>query len=126
MRKCFQLIGGGHLKFWTVEVVGNHYLATFGRIGTDGQTQVKTFSSDREALEKAEAMINEKTRKGYREVKSDMHPGAKQTLVASLAGTAPAPIPPPLPRRPPPVTVATPPPEEPPTPGPRRIVPCPS
>jgi predicted DNA-binding WGR domain protein len=49
VRKCFQLIEGNHYKFWTVEVVGNHYLATFGRIGTQGQTQVKTFGTEFEA-----------------------------------------------------------------------------
>jgi predicted DNA-binding WGR domain protein len=90
MRQCFQLIGAGHNKFWTVEVVGKHYLATFGKIGTHGQTQVKTFGTAREAMDKADAMIDEKTRKGYRRVGNDAHPGAQRALLTSLA-EAPAP-----------------------------------
>lgn len=88
MRKCFQLIGGSHYKFWTVEVYDNHYLATFGRIGTEGQTQVKTFSTNGQALAKALDMIDEKTNKGYRAVGQGEHPGAKPQLLALLSGKA--------------------------------------
>ena len=85
-RDCYELVDGIHSKFWTVEVVGNHYLATFGRIGTQGQTQVKTFSSSFDAKCKANDMCREKRLKGYVQVESDTHPGAKPALLASLAG----------------------------------------
>ena len=84
MRRCFELIGGQHQKFWVCEIVGTHYLATFGRIGTNGQTQVKTFKTASEATRKALAMIDEKTGKGYVEVRGDQWPGASETLLASL------------------------------------------
>lgn len=83
MRNCFELIDGPHCKFWTVEVIDEHYLATFGRIGTDGQTQVKSFSTHGQAMRKAEAMIIAKESKGYR-CTYTRHPGAKQQLLTSL------------------------------------------
>ena len=96
-RQCYELIGDGHRKFWSVEVHGLHYLATYGRIGTQGSTQVKTFSSAGQARDKALAMISEKTGNGYVRVNDTKHPGAPAALVASLstpkaATPAPAPI----------------------------------
>ena len=89
MRQCFEFVGGSHRKFWSVEVVGCHYLATYGRIGTTGQTQVKTFYAASEAERKAREMIDEKTGKGYTRVTDNAHPGASATLLASL-GASPA------------------------------------
>jgi predicted DNA-binding WGR domain protein len=37
----------------------------FGKIGANGQTTVKEFSSASEASEAAEKLIKEKTKKGY-------------------------------------------------------------
>jgi predicted DNA-binding WGR domain protein len=111
MKRCFQLIAGNHYKFWTVEVIGRHYCATFGRIGTEGQTQIKTLGSEAAALEKAEEMIEQKLGKGYRE--AGLFPGVSAALVASLRPaqpSAPAPAP---------VTIPAPLPS---TPGRRRIV----
>lgn len=101
MRKCFELIAGNSAKFWTCEVIGKHYLATFGRIGTQGQTKIQTFATALEATEKANAMIAEKISKGYRQVDDYDHAGAKCTLLDSLAGTATEPATQaPAPRRP--------------------------
>jgi Uncharacterized conserved protein len=85
MRKCFQLVNEHHSKFWTVEVVGNTYLATFGKIGTYGQTQVKSFPTNWQAENKAYEMIREKEGKGYIEVAERRHPGAGKQLLDSLA-----------------------------------------
>lgn len=87
-RQCFELIDEHHCKFWTVELVNQHYLATFGRIGTQGQTQVKTFGSPGAAKLKVRDMIIEKTMKGYTEVAADKHPGAKKALIDLLMGAA--------------------------------------
>jgi predicted DNA-binding WGR domain protein len=84
VKECYQLISGGYKKFWTVEVVGCHYLVTFGRIGTDGQTQVKTFNRENEAQFAARKMANEKCRKGYVRCGDNSHPGAKVALLQSL------------------------------------------
>lgn len=93
MRQCFELIDAKHSKFWTVETIGPHYLATFGRIGTAGQTQVKSLGTARQAEEKAEEMIAEKIRKGYRRVGDNDHNGASASLRRSLTGNPSATIP---------------------------------
>ena len=53
-------------KFWTVERAGLEVHVTFGRIGTEGQTQVKVFGRISDAVRHVEKMLLEKDRKGYR------------------------------------------------------------
>jgi predicted DNA-binding WGR domain protein len=55
-------------KFWEVSVAGSDLTVRFGRIGTDGQTKVKSLGSADAATKEAEKLIAEKTRKGYVEV----------------------------------------------------------
>ena len=71
-------VTGSH-KFWEVSVQGTQMTVRFGRIGSRGQTQVKSFASPQEAYQAAEKISAEKLRKGYRVVD----------------GTGPAPAPPP-------------------------------
>src|SRR5262245_51378054 len=82
LKQCFELINDQHRKFWTVEVYGLMYFATFGRIGTKGQTQVKTFATNFEAMDQARDMIDEKTNKGYRQVDAVKHPGVSPIMLA--------------------------------------------
>lgn len=86
-KRSFELIGGGHSKFWTVQVRGKFYFATWGRIGTDGQTQPKELASPRAAMEYAEKMISEKKSKGYTEVAASKHAGAPERILAVAGGT---------------------------------------
>lgn len=52
-------------KFWAVEQQGNELHINWGKVGTNGQSQVKNFA-DAAAAEKAELkLIAEKTKKGY-------------------------------------------------------------
>ena len=52
-------------KFWAVEQQGNELHISWGKVGTKGQNQVKSFA-DAAAAEKAELkLIAEKTKKGY-------------------------------------------------------------
>ncbi|QCZ31719.1 DUF4132 domain-containing protein [Escherichia fergusonii] len=52
-------------KFWAVEQQGNELHISWGKVGTQGQSQVKNFA-DAAAAEKAELkLIAEKTKKGY-------------------------------------------------------------
>jgi predicted DNA-binding WGR domain protein len=52
-------------KFWEVSVSGSTMNVRFGKIGVNGQTTVKEFSSTDEATKAAEKLIAEKTKKGY-------------------------------------------------------------
>lgn len=69
-----------HNKFWTVEVVGRTVLVTFGRIGSAGTTQVKTFDTDLKARVHASGLSADKVKKGYVWEGQD-HPGASDVQV---------------------------------------------
>ncbi|MBC9934867.1 WGR domain-containing protein [Chitinophaga qingshengii] len=55
-------------KFWDIDVNGTDITVTFGKAGTQGQTQVKTFATAAECQKAAEKLIAEKTKKGYQPV----------------------------------------------------------
>lgn len=80
-RRCFELVGGGHNKFWTIELIGKKYFVTYGRIGTAGSTQVKEFGSVGMCREKADKIVREKTGKGYVSVADTKHPGAPRSML---------------------------------------------
>lgn len=63
----FEYIGGSSRKFWEISLSGSSFTVRFGRIGTVGQTQTKTFADEAKAKGEAERLIAEKLRKGYAE-----------------------------------------------------------
>ena len=65
----FEYIYGKSNKFWEISVLGKEVTVRFGRIDTQGQTQVKSFADEAAAAKHAEKLIKEKTAKGYREIK---------------------------------------------------------
>ena len=69
-------------KFWSIDVRGTDVIVNYGKLGTDGQTQVKNFSSAGEAEKAAGKLIAEKTKKGYvetlEEVAKEMKVEAKK------------------------------------------------
>ncbi len=72
-------------KFWAVEQQRNELHINWGKVGTNGQSQVKSFA-DAAAAEKAELkLIAEKVKKGYVEqVDANAHShdvSAKKVLV---------------------------------------------
>ncbi|MBE2213010.1 MAG: WGR domain-containing protein [Opitutaceae bacterium] len=66
-KRHFELIEGPSKKFWAVTTTGNEVAVHFGRIGTKGQTQTKTFSTPAAALREQEKLIRSKVAKGYTE-----------------------------------------------------------
>ncbi len=58
---------GGSNKFWESAVEGPKLYVRFGRVGTKGQTQVKSFASEEEAEKERAKLVAEKKGKGYRE-----------------------------------------------------------
>jgi predicted DNA-binding WGR domain protein len=54
-------------KFWSIEVTGNCFTVTFGKTGTAGQTQEKSFADEATCRKEADKLIAEKTKKGYTE-----------------------------------------------------------
>jgi predicted DNA-binding WGR domain protein len=67
MKRYFEFIGGSSSKFWEVSTSGNEVTVRFGRIGTEGQTQVKTLADPDAAAQHAEKLVFQKLGKGYRE-----------------------------------------------------------
>ena len=65
----FTFVGGGSDKFWEIGVNGIEVAVRFGRNGTAGQTNTKSFGDAAAAQKHADKLIHEKTGKGYVEVK---------------------------------------------------------
>ena len=67
MTRRFEFIGGTSAKFWEVTIVGKDVTVRYGRLGTSGQAQAKSFPDDAKAQKHADKLITEKLGKGYRE-----------------------------------------------------------
>nr|WP_208861962.1 WGR domain-containing protein [Leptospira barantonii] len=52
-------------KFWNIETSGNSFTVTYGKTGTAGQTQTKTFDDEATCLKEADKLLKEKVKKGY-------------------------------------------------------------
>ena len=64
----FEFSEGSSHKFWEIQTRGVEVTVRFGRIGAEGQVQVKSFTNAEEAAQHVEKMVREKSGKGYREV----------------------------------------------------------
>ncbi|WP_235595431.1 WGR domain-containing protein, partial [Leptospira santarosai] len=60
-------------KFWNIEVDGNSFTVTYGKTGTSGQTQTKTFDNEQECLNEIDRLIKEKIEKNYIPEKNDIY-----------------------------------------------------
>ena len=61
----FELVEGKSAKFWEITTSGSDVTVHFGRLGTNGQTQTKSFADSAAAERHASKLIEEKTAKGY-------------------------------------------------------------
>jgi DNA ligase-1 len=64
----FEFTEGNSKKFWEIAVQGSEVTARYGRIGSQGQTTVKSFADSTAAAKYVTKLIAEKTDKGYREI----------------------------------------------------------
>jgi predicted DNA-binding WGR domain protein len=65
MRKHLKYINGTADKFWQIEVNDLSFTVTYGKNGTSGTTQTKTFESADFCMGIAEKLVAEKLKKGY-------------------------------------------------------------
>jgi predicted DNA-binding WGR domain protein len=56
---------GTSSKFWRARVEGKTLYVNYGKIGTNGQTQVKDFGDHAGAVKEYEKLVREKRKKGY-------------------------------------------------------------
>lgn len=62
----FEFMEGASRKFWEIGRENESLTIRFGRIGTAGQSQVKTFADAARATREMDKLIREKMRKGYK------------------------------------------------------------
>ncbi|MDR6760197.1 putative DNA-binding WGR domain protein [Flavobacterium sp. 2755] len=67
MKKSLKYIDGNSNKFWEINVIESAFTVTYGKNGTSGTSQSKSFGTDEECLKAAEKLVNEKLKKGYSE-----------------------------------------------------------
>ncbi len=67
MKKHLKYIDGNSDKFWQIEVTGLEYTVTYGKNGTSGTSQTKSFETNDTCLKTAEKLVAEKEKKGYSE-----------------------------------------------------------
>ena len=76
-------------KFWEIDTKGKTVTVRFGKIGTDGQTTVKTFSAPRDATAHAAKVTAEKVKKGYKQASAGQRQsGRGRSPSASIATDA--------------------------------------
>jgi predicted DNA-binding WGR domain protein/cell wall assembly regulator SMI1 len=61
----YELIEGKTKKFWEIELTGTSFRVKYGKIGSTGQTRSKPFANAEAAKKARDALIAEKTKKGY-------------------------------------------------------------
>lgn len=64
----FEFIEGISRKFWEISQNGSAMTIRYGRLGTNGHSQTKTFTDDARATREVEKLIASKVGKGYVEV----------------------------------------------------------
>ncbi len=68
MTQRFEFRKGASSKFWEISVSGASTTVRYGRIGSGGNIETKTFATPEAAEKNAQDRIQEKKRKGYQEV----------------------------------------------------------
>ena len=65
MSRRFEFVAGSSAKFWSVTVLGSDTTVTYGRLGTSGQSQTKSFATAEKAQRHAASLVRQKLAKGY-------------------------------------------------------------
>ena len=76
VERIFHCTENGSYKFWRVRIQGSEQTVCYGRIGTPGQTQTKTFESAEAAHVATEKLIAQKQAKGYIAVTAEANASA--------------------------------------------------
>ncbi|MFD7734490.1 DUF4132 domain-containing protein [Kitasatospora phosalacinea] len=79
----WELVGGGSAKFWEAGAEGSAVRVRYGRIGTEGRSQVKESADPAAAAAHLAKLVAEKERKGYLAVDGG---GTDEAVVAVVAG----------------------------------------
>jgi len=84
----FELVEGKSSKFWEIELSGDSFEVRWGRIGTSGQSQTKSFPTAAKAQAEHDKLVAEKVKKGYSEVGGGEAKSASGAAAAASATSA--------------------------------------
>ena len=84
----YELSDGSSNKFWEIKLSGTSFTTTYGKIGANGQTTIKQFSSDAKAKQEHDKLVAEKTKKGYSLVGKAAVKGKKPAMPPSEDSTS--------------------------------------
>lgn len=87
-----QLVDGSSKKFWRARVEGGTLYVNYGRIGTNGQTQVKELGTEDKARKELEKVSGSKRRKGYADDGNASAPAAAAAAPPALATVPETPL----------------------------------
>jgi len=76
---------GNSSKFWQIKSVGTDVETNWGKIGTKGSTKVMKFDSKDKANIYIEKQLQNKIKKGYKEIKNDKSPTVKTPSLKQYA-----------------------------------------
>lgn len=83
----FEFVEGKSSKFWQIALEGSSTTVQYGRLGTDGQSQVKEWPTAEKAKIEHDKLVKEKTGKGYVEVTNGAGEAAAETAEAKPAAS---------------------------------------
>lgn len=91
----YEFSEGSSNKFWDIKLAGKSFTTTFGKLGANGQTTIKTYGSDAEAKQQYQKIIAEKVKKGYKPAgKAEPSAKTEKTTVKKVASKVAAKAPP--------------------------------
>lgn len=70
----YEFSEGTSNKFWQIDLNGTSFTTTYGKIGTAGQTTLKSFKDEATARKEHDKIVAEKVKKGYRLVEGGAAP----------------------------------------------------
>ena len=73
-------------KFWNVGLEGRSLTVTYGKVGTEGRSQTRSFPDEAKAKREHDRLVAQKLRKGYAETTPAAAPGSlREALESALA-----------------------------------------
>jgi uncharacterized protein (TIGR02996 family) len=82
----YEFSEGTSNKFWEIALSDTSFTTTFGKIGSNGQTTIKKFSSAAEAKKEYDKLVAEKVKKGYKPVGGTLATGSADGAPAKAKG----------------------------------------
>ncbi len=86
----YEFTEGSSSKFWQIDLKGDTFTTTYGKIGSSGSTSLKQFADAATAKKEHDKLVAEKTKKGYALVGGGKpEPAKKPAKVATATKAAP-------------------------------------